>query len=35
MIHRLLHGLEITRPIRRYDNLSFSHKKAHKAQKYG
>jgi len=37
MVHRLLHGLEITRPIRRHNNphrTSISHKKAQKAQKY-
>jgi hypothetical protein len=33
MVHRLLHGLEITRAISRHNNLAISHKKAQKAQK--
>jgi hypothetical protein len=34
MIHRLLHGLEITGPVSRDHDLPVAHKKAQKAQKY-
>jgi len=33
-VHRLLHGLEITRAISRHYDLPISYKKAQKAQKY-